>query len=102
MNSIVTENLDELKRLCLVFNVKSMYVFGSVCTDAFTEKSDIDLIVDIDSHDPIAYADDYFSLKFAIQDLLKRPIDLLENKEINNPVIRKNIDNSKLLLYAKG
>jgi len=63
--------------------------------------SDIDLIVDIESNDPLEYADNYFNLKFALQDLLKRPIDLLENKAIRNPFIRSNIDSSKHLIYAK-
>ena len=92
---------NEINTLCLQNKVKSLYVFGSVLTDLFSEKSDIDLIVDIDSNDPIDYADSYFNLKFALQDLLKRPIDLLENKAIKNPYIRKNIDSSKSLVYAR-
>jgi predicted nucleotidyltransferase len=94
--------IDEISQLCYKNKVKSLYVFGSVLTGKFSENSDIDLVVDIDSADPFDYGDNYFSLKFALQDLLKRPIDLLENKAINNPYIRKNIDNSKTLLYARG
>lgn len=70
-------------------------------TNRFNDNSDIDLVADIDSNDPFEYADNYFNLKFALQDLLKRPIDLLENKAIKNPFIRKNIDSSKFLIYAK-
>lgn len=90
-----------LTLLCQQNKVKSLYVFGSVLTDRFTETSDIDLVVDIDSNDPFEYADNYFNLKFALQDLLKRPIDLLENKAIKNPFIRNTIDSSKFLIYAK-
>lgn len=90
-----------LRNLCQQNKVKSLYVFGSVLTDKFNENSDIDLVVDIDSSDPFEYADNYFNLKFALQDLLKRPIDLLENKAIKNPFIRDNIDSSKFLIYAK-
>jgi len=92
---------DILKNLCQQNKVKSLYVFGSVLTDRFNENSDIDLVVDIDSNDPFDYADNYFNLKFALQALFKRKIDLLENKAIKNPFIRKNIDNSKFLVYAK-
>ncbi len=92
---------NEINSLCLQNKVKSLYVFGSVLTDRFNEKSDIDLVVDIDSNDPFAYADSYFNLKFALQDLFRRPIDLLENKAIKNPYIRQNIDHSKSLIYAK-
>ncbi|MCL6101430.1 MAG: nucleotidyltransferase domain-containing protein [Bacteroidetes bacterium] len=92
---------NEINSLCLQNKVKSLYVFGSVLTDRFNEKSDIDLVVDIDSNDPFDYADSYFNLKFALQDLFRRPIDLLENKAIKNPYIRRNIDHSKSLVYAK-
>jgi uncharacterized protein len=90
-----------LNDLCQQNKVRTLYVFGSVLTDNFNENSDIDLIVDIESDDPLNYADYYFNLKFALQDLLKRPIDLLENKAIKNPFLRQNIDNSKRLVYAR-
>jgi len=90
-----------LKTLCEQNNVKSLYVFGSVLTNRFNDTSDIDMVVDIDSDEPFDYADYYFNFKFALQDLLKRPIDLLENKSIKNPVIRRNIESSKYLIYAK-
>jgi predicted nucleotidyltransferase len=92
---------NSLKNLCQQNKVKSLYVFGSVLTDKFNENSDIDLIVDIDSNDPFEYADYYFNLKFALQDLFRRPIDLLENKAIKNTFVRNNIDSSKILIYAK-
>jgi predicted nucleotidyltransferase len=76
-------------------------VFGSVLTDRFSEKSDIDLVVEIDAFDPLAYADNYFNLKFALQDLLNRPVDLLEDKAIRNPFMRERIDESKQLVYAR-
>jgi uncharacterized protein len=75
-----------LKNLCQLNNVKTLYVFGSVLADQFNDKIDIDLVVDIDSYDPFEYTDNYFNFKFALQDLLKRPIDLLENKAIKNPL----------------
>lgn len=90
-----------LQSLCQQNKVKSLYVFGSVLTDRFNDNSDIDLVVDIDSNDPIDYAENYFNLKFALQDLFNRQVDLLENKTIKNPYIRQNIDNSKYLLYAR-
>jgi hypothetical protein len=90
-----------LQNLCQQNKVKSLYVFGSVLTDKFNEKSDIDLIVDIDTNDPFEYADNYFNLKFALQEILNRRIDLLENKSLKNPIIRENIDRSKHLIYAK-
>ena len=97
--------LDDYKNsmagFCRQNGVKSLYVFGSVLTDRFNEESDVDLVVDIDALDPLVYANSYFNLKFALQDLLKRPIDLLEAKAIRNPFMRERIDESKQLIYAK-
>jgi predicted nucleotidyltransferase len=92
---------NEIDKLCFQNKVKTLYVFGSVLTNQFTTKSDIDLVVDIDSIDPFDYADSYFNLKFALQDLFKRKIDLLENKAIKNQYIRENIEQSKTLIYAR-
>jgi uncharacterized protein len=92
--------IGDIKILCQKNKVKSLYVFGSVLTDAFTDKSDIDLIVDIDSIDPFEYSDNYFDLKFSLEELLSRRIDLLENRALKNPYLRENIDNSKKLIYA--
>ena len=90
-----------LKNLCQQHKVKSLYAIGSVLTDKFNDDSDVDLVVDIDSDDPIDYAENYFNLKFALQDLFKRQVDLLENKAIKNPYFRDTIDKSKQIIYAK-
>ena len=90
----------DINELCKQNRVRSLYVFGSVLTDKFNDKSDIDLLVDIDSNDPLDYADYYFNLKFALQELFKRPVDLLESKAMKNPYIIRNIDRSKFLIYG--
>ncbi len=92
--------IGEIRLLCQINRVKSLYVFGSVLTDKFTDKSDIDLIVDIDSIDPLEYSDFYFNLKFALEKLLRREIDLLEIRALKNPYLIDNINQSKTLLYA--
>lgn len=93
---------DKIYLLCKQNNVKSLYVFGSVITDQFTDESDVDLIVDIDANDPIEYSDYYFNLKFGIVDLINRSVDLLEQRADLKPYIRQNIDKTKELFYAKG
>ena len=91
----------DITNLCRQYRVKTLYAFGSVLTDKFNNKSDIDLMVDIDETNPLAYAEHYFDFKFALEGLLKRPIDLLENKAIKNPFMLEHINNAKQLIYAK-
>jgi uncharacterized protein with HEPN domain len=51
-------------------------------TSKFTTDSDVDLMVDFAINDPIEYTDNYFDLKFELERILNRSIDLLENKAI--------------------
>lgn len=91
---------DDIERLCKIYNVKSLYAFGSVLSDKFNVKSDVDFIVDFDFPEISQYADNYYGLKFSLEDILKRPIDLLEEKAIKNPYFIQSIENKRQLIYA--
>lgn len=91
----------QIADLCRRYSVERLFAFGSVLTDRFNDESDVDLIVDIADESPLEYADNYFKLKFGLSDLFGRPVDLLENKALRNAQMRKHIDESKQLIYAK-
>lgn len=94
-------HIEQIKQLCNTYNVRSLFAFGSVVSGKLKSGSDIDLIVDIDSKDPIDYSDNYFALKFQLENILKRPVDLLEDKAVKNPFLKKQIDNTKVLIYGR-
>jgi predicted nucleotidyltransferase len=96
---IVDENIDKIRKLCEQHYVSRLSVFGSILNEKFDQDSDIDLLVDFSNIDLQNYADNYFSLKQALEEILRRQVDLLENKAIKNPYLRKSIDSSKRLLY---
>lgn len=98
--NIIERNIDKLITLCKKYKVTKLYVFGSVITEKYTKESDIDLLVTFDDIDLQDYADNYFDLKFSLEDLFKRKIDLLEEKAIKNPFFKKSINNSKELIYG--
>lgn len=77
-----------------------LFVFGSVLTDRFNEESDIDFVVNFDKENIADYFDNYFNLKYALEDLFKRKVDLLEEQTIKNPYLKKNIDQTKTLIYG--
>jgi len=80
--------------------VKSLYAFGSVLTDSFDGESDIDLIVDFANMEVEDYADNYFDFKFSLQEIFKRPADLLEEKAIKNPYFLQNVNQQRQLVYG--
>ena len=77
-----------------------MSEINAISGQAFNEKSDIDMVVDFDKVNLEDYADNYFNFKYSLEDLFGREVDLLEDKAIRNPILRRNIDNSKLLVYG--
>ena len=100
MNEI-SKHIEAISRICNANRVKSLFAFGSAVTGSLPPGSDIDLVVDIDESDPFAYSDSYFNIKFELERLLNRPIDLLEQKAIRNPYLKQQIDQTKVLVYGK-
>jgi uncharacterized protein len=96
----ISQYLDQIIALCHGNHVKELAVFGSVLTSNYSENSDIDLIVEFEQLEPLQYADCYFRLKFALEDLFHRPVDLLERKALRNPFLLSEIESKKQLLYA--
>ena len=99
--SIVDRNMDDIYSFCNKHKVAKLFVFGSLLTDKYKEDSDLDFLVDFSGVDLYDYADNYFDLKYSLEKLLKREIDLLEDKAIKNPFLRKSIDSTKKLIYGQ-
>lgn len=97
----IISNLEQIKKLCVSNKVKSLFAFGSITNAKYNIESDIDLMVEIEENDPLNYSDYYFRLKSQLQNLLNRNIDLLEQKAIRNPYLKKEIDQTKVLIYGK-
>lgn len=64
----------------------------------FNQSSDIDFIIEFKIDDPIKYTDNYFELKFELEKMFNRKIDLLESKAIRNPFLKESIDRTKVLI----
>jgi predicted nucleotidyltransferase len=77
-----------------------MYLFGSALTEKFSPNSDVDLLVNFKKIDLFQYFDNYVEFKEKLEYLLKRPVDLLEEQTIRNPVLRRSIDRNKKLIYG--
>lgn len=99
MERLETYSKDIIK-LCETHKVKSLYAFGSILNNRFNKESDIDLIVDFLNVKVEDYADNYFAFKFSLEDILKKPIDLLEEKAIKNPYLKQSIDQKRKLVYG--
>jgi len=79
----IIKNLPDFKNICENHKVKYLYALGSAVGGKFDdEKSDIDLLVEVDDPDPIGRGEKLLSLWDALESLFKRKVDLLTSSSI--------------------
>jgi len=100
LENVIKANSSEFLSLCKSHDVKTLYAFGSSVNNQFDEeRSDIDLLVELETHDPIERGEKLMDLWDKFEGFFHRKVDLLANNSIRNPFLRKNIDASKILIY---
>jgi uncharacterized protein len=99
--NVIERHIDQIIILCKQHKVRELYIFGSVLTDRFNDESDIDFLVEFSLIDILEYFDNYMDFKEKLEALLKRPIDLVENQAVRNPIFRRAIDREKKLVYER-
>ena len=100
MNTLVANKVKQIEQLCIKYDVKSMYLFGSSSSGNFTDLSDIDILVEFKELSFDKYTDNYFYLHYALESLLERKIDLVTVNSLSNPYFIQSIEQTKQLLYA--
>jgi hypothetical protein len=98
---LIEKNRDLISYLCDNHKVKELFLFGSVLSESFNNSSDIDMLVQFSDIDLLDYFDNYMDLKEKFEQLLNRPVDLVEDHTIKNPVFRKIVDRDKFLIYER-
>ena len=89
--------------LCDKYGVNKVFVFGSIAKGNFISKtSDIDLIVELNDLPPIEKGEILMKLWNDLENLFARKVDLLTNLNIKNPYLKKEIENSKFLIYDRA
>ena len=99
--NLINQNRERVLALCKKYKVKTMYVFGSILTPRFNDKSDVDLLVNFsDEVDYLSYADNILDLYAELKSLFGRDIDLVDESAIKNPYFKKEIERTKQLIYG--
>lgn len=99
---LIELNIQKIAELCKRFHVRKLWVFGSILTSRFSNKSDVDFCVDFD-WDKIPLmesANNFFGLMYALEDLLKRKIDLTDDSVVTNPYFREELNETRRLIYG--
>jgi len=97
---IVDEKAEEIAVLCRTYAVQELSLFGSAVREDFGPHSDIDLAVVFARKSVEGSFDQYFNFKATLEQLLGRPVDLLCAGSVRNSVLRRELDQTKRLIYA--
>ena len=92
--------IPKLRRYFATQPIERVWLFGSFSRGEETETSDVDLLVDFNKAEIEDYFTNFFDLKYALQKLFGRNVDLVEEQTIKNPYLKLSIDASKTLVYG--
>jgi predicted nucleotidyltransferase len=101
--STVSLDFPALPSICREHRVRSLDVFGSVATGRFDPAhSDVDVLVTFEDMEAGLYADAYFGLHAALETLFARRVDLLTDRSIENPFLRRSVEATRRRLYTSS
>ncbi len=92
---------NEIKHICDSLPVKRLGLFGSVLNKKFTSESDIDVLVLFDEKQEMDLFDNYFELKEKLEEVFHRQVDLVIDKDFENPFFKKSIEQSREIIYER-
>lgn len=93
-------DVDAIRRACERHGVERLRVFGSVLTEYFDpETSDIDFLVEFQNNREDLFGD-YFDLKLDLEQIVGRNVDLVLERSVKNPFLRKSVFRSAQGIYA--
>ena len=79
------------------YGVIRAHLFGSAAVDEMTEQSDVDFVVSFSPElNYTDYGNNYFQLIYALQNLLKKDVDIVAEETITNPYLLQTINSQKV------
>jgi uncharacterized protein len=101
VNPDIAKHRAALEQLCRHYRVRRLELFGSVAVGQDRPgESDLDFLVDFEPLAAGTYADTYFGLREALEQLFGRSVDLVVASAIKNPYFRQAVEQTRALLYA--
>ena len=101
MNPLFDRRLSDVAEICRRHGVARLEAFGSaVRADFDSTTSDLDFIVRFSPPHDRGYADRYLSLAEALEKLLGRPVDLLTERSLRNPILKQAIAADRRVVYG--
>lgn len=111
MEQIILKNLGKIAEICRKYHVKTMYVFGSatgrgIDGNPFGPDSDVDLLVEFEDivYDVNSGISGFqrLDMQEELETIFGRKVDLVSIRALRNPVLIRNINKQKQLIYGRA
>jgi predicted nucleotidyltransferase len=100
---LIAHHQSEIAALCRRYGARRVAVFGSIVRGDFdAQSSDIDMVVEFRSDVGISPANQYFDFKVALEQLLGRPVDLVELDAMPDSRLKRIIERTQIPVYAEA
>lgn len=101
MHLPLEQHLNAIHALCVECSVRRLDLFGSAAREEFHPNfSDVDFFVEFENLGWQGSFKRYMRLKLGLEDLLGRPVDLVELNAIQNPHFMLVADRHRKPVYA--
>lgn len=102
MQADIDEKRDALAAVCRRYGVARLEVFGSAARglDFDPKSSDFDFLVEFEQRTDLPPLEQFFGFAGALEQLLGRPVDLVQPSAIRNPYLRASINRSREVVYG--
>lgn len=90
------ETINKIRKFFKDKPVIKAYLFGSYARNEHDDKSDIDILVELDYTIPVGLK--FVKMHRELEELLQRDVDLVSSNGISK-YIKPHIDNEKVLIY---
>ena len=100
MISEINYRIKDVERLCILYRVRRLDLFGSAVAGRHNpEESDLDFVVEFQPLPAGEYADAYFGLLESLEQLFDCPVDLIIGSAIKNPYFLQSIEKTRTAVY---
>ncbi len=102
MIPLIENHRTDVEQACREYGVERLDVFGSAATGRFRERaSDLDFIADFGDALP-GIADRYLDFAEELERIFGRPVDVLTEDSLRNPIFRHAVERERQRVYERS
>jgi uncharacterized protein len=90
---------EQIAELCQRWKITELALFGSILRTDFRPESDVDVLVTFAPNDGWSLFD-VMNLQRELESIVRRPVDLIEKRDLKNPFRRSEILRTHQVIYA--